>query len=332
MTNEPSPPLRLPALDGRTPLGFLAAVGILRLLTEHHNIPAKLAWSTVDCTAELTGSRGGIDELVADLHAVVDTIPPGGVLPDLPANLPPLGEAPDKMRLPREQLAHLAQKVRAEGGDPAERWMASLVTDLSLDDKARADISLYTAPSGKQSMRTMLEKPLRYVREHPDVLREAVVSWRRYPDVTGEYLDHRVLYDAADAPDGKSRERGVPGATWLALMAYPLFRTTAVHGKPSTTGWHYRTSREQDRRLSYPLWTHPMDLCAARALLDHPLVAAAPLGRATERLTVLSIFMVCGANRRRVPGRNFAGVLTPLPPDLPDRQRAVRPSATGSRR
>jgi hypothetical protein len=36
---------------------------------------------------------------------------------------------------------------------------------LSLDDKSRSSISMMAAPSVKQSMRTMLEKPLKLVRE-----------------------------------------------------------------------------------------------------------------------------------------------------------------------
>ncbi|MGB8380595.1 MAG: hypothetical protein WCG47_04975, partial [Dermatophilaceae bacterium] len=111
------------------------------------------------------------------------------------------------------------------------------MTDLSVDTNGRADISLFAAPSGRQSTRTMLEKPLAHVRTHPTVLPEALMGWRRYPGVSGEYLDHRVLSGAVDTPDGKPAERGVPGATWLALMSYPLLRTTAVGGTPMTTCW-----------------------------------------------------------------------------------------------
>lgn len=221
----------LPALDGRGPLGFLAALGVLHLLTEHRPATSgeeavTLAWSTTDCTAVLAGPGDTIEDVVTDLRAVLDSIPAEGVLPGLPVDFPPLGAAPDKMRLTRAQLRRFADDIWNDTGDAGERWMASLVTDLCLDEKECADISLFAAPSGRQSMRTMLQKPLDFLRHHPDALREALTAWRRYPGVTGEYLDHRVLFDAADAPDGVSRERGVPGATWLALMAYPLLRTT----------------------------------------------------------------------------------------------------------
>lgn len=323
--------LPLPALDGRTPLGFLAALGVLRLLTERCATPAKLGWSTVDCTAVVTGTRGGIDELVDDLTAVVRSIPPDGVLPGLPTDLPPPGEAPDRLRLPRLKLAEYAGTVWQDAGADGERWMASLVTDLSLDDQGRADISLYTAPSGKQSMRTMLEKPLRIVQKHPEVLREALVSWRRHAGVSGEYLDHRVLYAAADAPDGTSRERGVPGATWLALMAYPLLRTTVTDGKPVTTGWQYPTGRERDRRLTYPLWSTPVGTDTVIALLDHPVLTGADPGVPPAAARALSVFLVCAAARRRIPGRTFAGALAPIPPATPTPGRRRRtPNTAGT--
>jgi hypothetical protein len=307
--------LALPALDGRTPLGFLAALGVLRLIDKHTEHTPRLAWSTQDCTAVLQDAEPTIDELVADLSGVVAAIPPDGVLPGLPANFPPPGEAPDKLRLTRPDLRTYVTTVtrtdrREDHDGDVERWLASLVTDLSVDDRQRADISLFAAPSGKQSMRTMLEKSLSLVRAQPGLLREAVTAWRRYPGVSGEYLDHRVLFDAVDAPDGRPAERGVPGATWLALMAYPLMRTIGDHGEPATTCWQ-DFGRGVGRRMVYPLWSLPLDLAAVQAVLSHPVLAGAESGAPPAAASVLSIFWIGHAERRRLPGRTFAGVLAP---------------------
>lgn len=311
MTGPSNPGLGLPALDGRTPLGFLAALGVLRLVAEATGAPVTVSWSPRDCTAILGGTDGNVDDVVATLQGVVASIPERGVLPGLPADFPPPGAAPDRLRLLRRDYRAYAESLT---GPAADSWLASLVTDLALDDKGRAGISLFAAPSGKQSMRTMLEKPLEFIRRQPDVLREALVSWRRYPGVTGEYLDNKVLYDAADAPDGEPRERGVPGATWLALMAYPLLRTSGLRGKPVTTGWQSTGAHSGSRRFVYPLWSLPMPLPSVVALLDHPVLADAEPGPAPAAARVLSIFQICGANRQQITGRNFAGVLTPLPP------------------
>ena len=321
MTATPPTGLPLPALDGRTPLGFLAALGVLRLIGAHTDHTPRLSWSRQTCTAVLHDAHADVEALVADVQAVVGSIPAGGVLPGLAPDVPPPGEAPDKLRLCRPELRDYVERVRAVGDDAAEAWLSSLVTDLSVDDRQRADISLFAAPSGKQSMRTMLQKPLERVQAQPGVLREALTAWRRYAGVSGEYLDHRVLFDAVDAPDGKPAERGVPGATWLALMSYPLLLTTSAGTEPVTTCWQ-DFGRGIGRRMVYPLWSQPLTVEAVSALLTHPVLERAQPGPASETAGVLSVFWVCHAERRRIPGRTFAGVLTPTS------TRAVRPART----
>jgi hypothetical protein len=304
--------LNLPALDGRSPLGFLAALGVLHLITENSSPQTRLAWSEQDCTATLVGGHDHIDDLVTDLNGIVGSIPTGGVLPGVRPDFPPPGAAPDKMRLHRPQLREYASWVSEHTGTAGERWMASLVTDLSTDKDNRGDISLFTAPAGRQSMRTMLEKPLDALQKNPDLLREALRGWRRHPGVTGEYLDHRALFDAVDAPDGTARMRGVPGATWLALMSYPLLRTTAVQGEPLSTGWQPSAGPGSPRRLIYPLWSTPLDVAAVTALLQHPVLQGLYTGTPPTAARLLSIFLVCAAERRPTPGGKSAGVLTPI--------------------
>jgi hypothetical protein len=311
--------LSLPALDGRTPLGFLAALGVIRLLSEHTGRAPRLAWSANDCTAILHDGPDIIDAAVAALTDIVHAIPHDGVLPGLAADFPPLGAAPDKLRLTRPAFRTYVTRALNDNGPAVERWLGMLVTDLSLDGDSRTGITPYAAPSGKQSMRTMLEKPLNGpdkkpqfgVRANPGLLREALTGWRRYAGVTGEYLDHRVLYDTADTPDGNvGAERGVPGATWLALMSYPLFSTTANAGPPLSTCWQQRS--RVDRRMVYPLWSQPFDTTGIQALLNHPILATADDHRPTPQMNLLSIFWIGHAARRRIPARKSAGVLTPI--------------------
>lgn len=303
--------LVLPALEGRKPLGFLAAVGLTRLLTVHGGARPKLSWRRDDVAAVLDGPWDSVGAVVDVLKGIVSSIPEDGVVPGAPAELPPPGEAPDKLRLPPGDLRQLAVALAATPDPEIEAWLASLVTDLSLDDKRRSDITLMAAPSGKQSMRTMLQKPLAQLRSHPDCLGEALTGWRRRPGVTGEYLDHQVLFDAGDSGFGESEERGVPGATWLALMAYPLMRTTAAGAEPITTGWYRKPRRPAI--FVYPLWATPLDLHAMSALLDHPLWSGGLDGALPDGAAALGVFTMGRAQRRRIPGRTFAGVLGPLP-------------------
>ena len=302
----------LPAMNGRKALGFLAAVGLTRLLTTDDpdgSDPPRLSWKPSTRTAVLHSRHDSIGTVVETLTRIVTAIPDDAVLPGGPPGLPPPGAAPDKLRVPPAVLRTLASELSLHTNAEAEAWMASLVTDLCLDDKGRSVISLMAAPSGKQSMFTMLDKPLTLVRDHPEYLREALVGWRRHPGVTGEYLDHQVLYDAADSGVGTAEERGVPGATWLAVMAYPLLRTTSAGADPVTTGWHCRAGQWE---FVYPLWSHPLDTNAIVALLEHPLWSASVDGNMPAEARTLSVFEVGRAQRRRIPGRKFAGVLGPL--------------------
>jgi hypothetical protein len=303
--------LRLPALDGRAPLGFLAALGLTRLLDVFTDDTPRLSWSPEDFTAQLHTTRGSIDEVIAELRAVVDGVPNEGVLPGMPKFFPPLGAAPDRLRLSPAELRAWVSDIAPDPNGEIEAWLGSLVTDLSVDDKGRSDISMMAAPSGKQSMRTMLNFPLKLVQENPQFLTEALVGWRRHPGVSGEYLDHQVIFDAADSGAGKSQERGVPGATWLALMSYPLLRTTSAGSEPITTGWHRR--RRQPSVLVYPLWSLPLDRYAITALWEHPIMQRCTRGELPSPAKALGVFAIGRAQRRKIPGRTFAGVLGPVP-------------------
>ena len=312
--------VRLPALTGDSPLGILAAFGVLRLLAQFSDESAKLSWDPASRLAVIHGRRTSVEEIVKDLKAIVERIDEGSVLPGVAPAFPPPGAAPDGLRAPQTQLRQtvapllvpMAEGERAE----AMRWLASLVTDLTSDDTGRAAISQFTAPTGKQSMATMLTKPLAAIRKNPDYLRQALVSWRRVPGTTGENLDHRALWDSAEDGSGDANMRGVPGATWLALMSYPLLRTTVgLRHRPLSSGWHTTTlsGGRAYSELRLPLWEQPISPPGVTALVEHPAMAECVTGDGrsspTEALRSLGVFSVCRSRRYQPPGGQSAGVL-----------------------
>jgi hypothetical protein len=219
----------------------------------------------------------------------------------------------DPMRQPRDYFRRLLEEVRAIDAHAASEWMPSLFTDLAVDSQRRADLTPFCAPSGKQSLRTFFDKPLSAVRADPLRLREALTSWRRVEGFTGEYLDHRVINSAADDPGGRAgAERGVPGATWLATMAIPLLRVTGDGERIEATLWH-RSGRRAV--MIWPLWEKPLDATAVQVLIEHPCLTPIDPRPAVrgDAWPALGIFAVYGAERQRIPGRNFAGVLAPCP-------------------
>lgn len=311
----------LPALDGRDPLGFLAALGVLRLL---HG--TRLSFSDTDGVAILHGPYDSTDGIARALQQALHSVMPGAVVPDAPADFPraKAGSGPDPMRVTRQEFRELAE---ASASTPeSQMWLSSLVTDLAVDKKGRIAISPLMAPSGQQSIRTFLATPLEATRAQPHRLHEALTHWRRVEDFTGEYLDHRVLNNSADHPTGRSTESGVPGATWLAIMAMPLLRVTG-DGKAtvSATCWH-RPAGLRTSVMIWPLWHHPLSPAAVRAMLEHPAIRPQVNNRKLQvnplHLEELGIFHIAAADRQLVEGRKFAGALAPRQIGIAPVQRA----------
>ncbi len=313
--------VRLPALTGDSPLGVLAAFGVLRLLDQFSDDSPKLSWDPGSRMAVLHGRRDSVDAVVDDLQLIVDQIDDDSVLPGVAQGFPPPGAAPDGLRAPQRRLRETVEPILADIREPerveALSWLASLVTDLAADDKGRAATSQFTATIAQQTMATMLTKPLEAIRRDSDYLRQALVSWRRVPGTTGEYLDHRALWDATDDGSGEANMRGVPGATWLALMSYPLLRTTAsMRHRALSSGWHTTTlsGGRAYSELRLPLWEQPISSAAVTALVEHPALEKCVMSGSgsllmTDALCALGIFSVCRARRYQPAGMQYVHVL-----------------------
>lgn len=309
--------VEMPALDGRSPLGFLAAMGLLRTLDAAGMSPLKVAFSRESAAAELHSPLTSIEEVAEKIHDVVaanSDAAVAGLDPRFPIAAGQRGG--DPMRRPRGAFRKFVNNVRTIDPRAASEWMPCLFTDLAVDSQERADLTPFCAPSGKQNLRTFFEKPLAAVRSDPARLADVLVMWRRVEGFTGEYLDHRVINSAADDPAGRvGAERGVPGATWLATMALPLLRLAGDGTRIEAALWH-RVGRRYV--MMWPLWEQALDLAAVRVMIEHPCfvpIDERPTVRSTEWVA-LGVFAVYGAERQRITGRNFAGVLAPCPVEV----------------
>ncbi len=303
--------VELPALDGRSALGFLASLGLLRMLQLAEVEPLRLSFSPVSGTALLHSPLVSVDEVIERLEYLLTSSPANAVVAGSDPRFPLLaGRNADPMRRPRMEFRQLLAEMTSIDERACREWMPFLFTDLAVDAQARSDLTPFCAPSGKQNLRTFFEKPFSAVRADPTLVREALLSWRRVDGFTGEYLDHRVLNSAADDPAGRSAERGVPGATWLATMAIPMLRVTGDGERIQATLW-YRVSRRSF--MIWPLWEQPLDRSAITVLIEHPCLTPVGDGPAVSatKWPDLGIFAVYGAERQRIPNRKFAGVLAP---------------------
>ena len=306
--------VEFPALDGRSPLGFLAAIGVQQILTDTEAKPFQLCFSQTTTAAVLHSHLASLDDVAAALARVATTAGKGCAIAGADPRFPlPAGTGPDPMRRPRERYRELAGQIRNIDPRAAGHWLPHLLTDLAVDQHGRADLTPFTAPSGKQNLRTFFAKPLGEVHANPSQIREALAGWRRVEGFTGEYLDHHAINSAADDPLGRTgAESGVPGATWLATMALPLLRVTGDGQNVTATLCHHTGRRNL---MIWPLWREPLPPPAVQALIEHPCLAPTDPRPTIQRThwQALGIIGVYGAERQHIPGRNFAGVLGPIP-------------------
>ncbi|MEV0700064.1 hypothetical protein AB0I53_19450 [Saccharopolyspora sp. NPDC050389] len=303
----------LPALSGRIPLGFLAALGLHHLATHHaDSTDVRLSWDPATHTAQLhTRQWNDVDGIADWLINLVDNLPDDQLLPSYPPGFPPPGAAPDPLVCTPEQYPHLFTDHHT-----ARDILGALVTDLAINPQGRVRRTPMVAPTGKQTFHTMLRNQATTIRAHPEHLRDALTRWQRHPDTTAESFDHAAIIGAADEPTGQPGERAIPGATWLAIAGLPAYRlATDHHQRLTATAWRHPGKRPL---LIWPLWTPPLDTHATHTLLEHPITTHNARDHGTQLhlpLTTthrtLGIFAIYAAHRRNTGHSD--GPLTPLP-------------------
>lgn len=305
----------LPALDGTDPLGFLAALGTLRLIPD-----SRLSFDTASSRAVVHSGCESTEKIAEVLRGIVDQISEGAYLPECPPDFPPAGgnSGTDPLRPPRADYRALARTYHET---PAARtWLHAVTTDLAARKKDQAcEISPYMAPAGKQRVYTFFAKPLELIRKQPDYLHQALTDWKRHEGYSGEYFDHRAIVNAAASPTGEAQNLGVPGASWLACMALTLLRTTGTGESKLGTGWHYHRTQRRSF-LIWPLWNRPLGPEAAKVLIEHALLRPDHDDKHTLRipqspalLKQIGIFTVAAAVRQPTHENQSAGALAPTP-------------------
>ncbi len=311
--------VKFPALRGDSPLPILAAIGTICLIHNHVDEEAGLFWDPADLCPILRSPLSSADHVAEQLIEIVDGMPEDVIVPGAPSKFPrgregtsgpdPMIKASDKSDL-RAWNEPVWGEISASQRSVALRWLAGLVTDLTKDAKGNWPTTQFAAHRRQQTLESMLRLSLQSVKENPAYLREALMGWRRVVGVTGEWLDHRAIQLAADTGSGKSQPRGVPGATWLAVMSYELWHTTLRGNRTHTSCWHWGGKGQSDPEVLLPLWRSPLGPSAIKALIEHPALDTPKLEQGT--LDLLGVFRVCRARRiKTAPGKNADSVLAP---------------------
>lgn len=322
-------PVTLPAVRGDQAVSWMAGLGVIRLLSDLRNIPARLSWDEETGAAIVHSRLDSLEAVAAELAEVVASIPDGGVLPEV---TDPSWPPPKPPR--RRDLRAFAQHAGLVG---AAHWVPALFVEplLTSQDRQKFDewakeparYSPYIALFGAQTLRTALGKSAKMLREQPHLMVDDLRRGIRTAGCSGEQLDASAYITAADSPTGKSDLRGRPAMTWLALMALPLLPATNDNFGPIAPGWQ-RLNPAWDRtgplRMVWPLWEPPLDVCAVQVLVTHPAMAVNPSPPAINGkarwavemgwLRMLGVFRVCAAARMPLGGNAYLLPLTPVPP------------------
>jgi hypothetical protein len=294
--------IALPALRGDRVLGFLAALGVVRLLAEElGDDEAAMSWPA--------GGRGGpllrtsiadeVDQLAAGLFGVVEQMRGDGQLIPATTLLPLRNTKSDPMNsLSFDDGRGLSTTVNGDAA--AERWLASFTGTTSLPREASLKRTRWWAVGpGPVTIAGTLDKAMEPISTIDD-MRSALVAWRRH-DWVGGYLDAAADV-GKERTNGNSAKAAVIGATWLALMATRWFPERALSEERSeTVGWSVSKGKAVFR---YPVWSGQLSAHSIRTLLDHPALAAQP---DQGTLSCLGISEIWQATRLQ-SGKNNAAV------------------------
>jgi hypothetical protein len=219
--------LHLPAVIGVRPEGWLASIGLARVLSDRWP-DLTVAWDRQWGHLILDDGPATVEDVATALRTVLDGIPEGAVLPGVDPGWPPKGARPGT-----------DLTTTWEGPDAVE-WQTALVGRLG-------DLHPLIAPHAAQTLTGMLAAMLRELRTHPELLTEALTGLGM-TEAYGAGL--WILRRDAGTPAAS------PGRDWLAVLGVPWTPLMPAGDGEAAVGW----PRLDDRvpRLSWSLWVDPI--------------------------------------------------------------------------
>jgi hypothetical protein len=291
----------LGGLDGSNPLGFLAAVGLLRwLVDECGHTEARLSFRPGEWRAVLHDGPP-LDALVADIagdargwvaraplaFTYTVTKEKKGVQ---------VTETCHDLKPPPDQLRDWLHGLRAAGDATAVAFAAAFGPELGRDGGGMVKPTALHFTAGQQEFLGAACEIANLLVE--DDVREALLGPWRYARAAKTLRwdgagSRGYAYRADDPSDGKNKSGQNPGADWLALQGLPLL-PTASRGSATLTagcggGW------KAGGYFRWPLWDRPAGLGTVRSLL-----VSADVERwtpAQRRVTGISAVFACGITR-----------------------------------
>ncbi len=261
--------LLLPGLDGTNPLGFLAALGVLRVLSSREH-GVKLSWHRSSGTwrPALYGYSARLAALGSEVHLAIHTLDKSvwsidTELPFLASRL--RGHALDAVassgranRLKADSIAALgAECCRAKKNvknTEIEIFKDTYFRLVRSGDNHRNGLLSYAARTFEACSAEHIQRAVgsdwRY--------RDAKLSFRWDPAEDRGY----ALQWGDPSDDGALTERG---ANCLGLFGLAYFPVIPVRGQAETTGFGLKARKQS--AFTWPIWNHPISPDVIRSLL-----------------------------------------------------------------
>jgi hypothetical protein len=256
--------MRMPALDAADPLGFLAALGVLRTVALH-DPAARLSWIQDGAWSAALVTSDPLDlleVLLADLQRWRGGHPAVEFAVNADRKVQDLKHPPEEFR---SLMASLA-------GDPeAAEFVTAYATGVAVDGSGQTKPTSFHLTAGQQRfMDAVLDLRASVTR---DDLEEALYGpWigRVGPKDTRWRAASERSRALLSFDPGKEKSSTVAGAAWLAFQALPLFPVVPVGRRAVTTGFTGRGRKEQ---FTWPVWSNPLNVWEIRVLLGLPDLA-----------------------------------------------------------
>ena len=227
----------LKGLSYRSPIGYMAAIGMLRVLTQDRGLDVRLGWR--------------------DGHAVIDGIEPQLAIDELAANMV------ERSQSPEFNWADTPKKISADvyraACDQMKKdcraiaFMAGWGTDAVLRRDGSISVSRIDMTAGNQKLlRDLRNLAPRITRNHF----VTALNGGNYEEQSSFGLDPVAVRTHAhehEAPT-KTARPGKPGLIWLAFESVPLHPTFPIApNRAATAGWRWK--QNGGSAYVWPVWT-----------------------------------------------------------------------------
>jgi hypothetical protein len=263
----------LPGIDGANPLGFLAAMGLLRLLSAK---AGRIRFAH-------DGTNRAIVEGDVDGQGIADLVASDASASAKRPSLAIEYEKKEKNKIKRvrdlksppgvfEQLLVAAKKCWI-GGEDREfvSDLAAFATSLEVDGKGNTKPTAFHFTAANQEFLKAADESRRKVTA--DEVRESLFAEHgRKPgkNLRWDPRDARSHALMAEDPDAEGTSVDAT-LEWLAFRGMVAFPVVSVGRKlPATTGV---TGRGEDMEFTWPLWRVAAEWATARSLVRLPVVA-----------------------------------------------------------